>query len=166
MIRFTMNMKHYFLAFALAAAVIACTPKNETKELDAPLVDCKPTPPDTAYDAIDTVTAWKWIKNYREKYPEAVRYFTVASTDLWESMAMHNPPKPCSHFPNARVYVAMDSSQRMHLLFCPADAAGKPVWLSGKYTRKKRTETIGGTDITSGTYALDFTQPCPTTCIQ
>jgi hypothetical protein len=162
-----MNFKNYLLAFALVAVVMACTQKNESKEsLEMVDLGCKPSAPDTAYDAIDTVTAWTWIKNYRDTYPEAVRYFTVASTDLWETMGMHDRPKPCSHFPNARVYVAMDSTKRMHLLFCPADASGKPVWLSGKYTRKKRTELITAEAISTGTYALDFTQPCPTTCIQ
>lgn len=162
-----MNTKFPLLIIGLIALVIAsaCTERSSGNNDDHP-IRCIPMRPDTAFSALDSATASTWIANYQKSDIKAVQYFTASSTDLWESMGLRKP-KDCSHFPNVRIYMAKDSSSKLHLLFTPADKNGKAHWFRGKFSRSGRSvkgDGLSKLEVSEGPYIMDFTSPCPTLC--
>ena len=160
------KFSYFFLATVLTVMIAACTETSKPNEPATEVAGCKPIPPDTAFDAIDTATANSWIRAYRKSNPNGVKYFTSAATDFWEALGLHKRPAPCSHYPKIRLILAMDTAKTIHVLFTPADSLGRIIWLHGKHTRGSRGHQLTSAAVVTGAYVMDFTQPCPTTCVE
>lgn len=158
-------MKKIIYYMLCLASVIACTQTEKNKvsiikekgpaqyalSLDSAIVYAK------RYDSIASA---------RLKGTVPIKSYTIRATDLLEAMGMTKSDTIV--YGNIRVYLGIDLNNKFRLLMTPvADAdidhgnAGSDVILSGKYTSDLMS---AGAVVSVGSYVLDFTGPCPTSC--
>ncbi|MBI1767237.1 MAG: hypothetical protein HYR67_02550 [Bacteroidetes bacterium] len=173
-----MKKSLYSLLAVGLVVVYACNSKSsDTAQKSEPLILSGGA---TSLYAVPLDTAVKNIKHYDKnikmydsliaaaqgKKPDKkipIKAFTIRAADLFEAMGMSAADTVKATYKYVRVYLAMNHKNDFKMYLTPVDGAnlsanppvaGKDVIMTGKYNGLS----------SDGSYVLDFTQPCPTTC--
>jgi hypothetical protein len=162
-------MKNSFYTFSFLITILSCGP-SEQKDSAVPETEAVVVA-DYAL-AIDSAVTYihnfeKQWKNFTNKQPNdsiplPLKAFSVRAEDLMEALGLPESEAKKAKYHHARFYLAMDNNNRFRLLITPVDDNNKDIILNGPYVP---TGSMVGTQASeSGSYVLDFNQPCPKTC--
>jgi hypothetical protein len=157
-------MKKLIYFLSLIVLVTACNPQ-EKKAAENLMKG-------PAHFALSLDSAIIYTKHYRKVSREIfkdtvpVKAFTVRAADLIESLGIAGVDS--IKYSHVRVYLGLDNNNKFRLFLTPVKDAsikdhkpGEDVILNGPYM--PGLDEVGNVS-SSGSYVLDFTAPCPTSC--